>query len=74
MISRSGLRWYKNRVLFAYDMDSKSLLNAWKETTPNVPDQDGRRMTLTMCYVTASRLLLANSFRDLPPEARRRCR
>ena len=26
-------------------------------------------MTLTMCYVAASRLLLANSFRDLPPEA-----
>ena len=46
LIARSGLRWYKNRVLFAYDMDSKSLLNAWKETAPNVPDQDGRRMTL----------------------------
>ena len=36
LIARSGLRWYKNRVLFAYDMDSKSLLNAWKETAPNV--------------------------------------
>ena len=69
LIARSGLRWYKNRVLFAYDMDSKSLLNAWKETAPNVADDDGRRMTLTMCYVAASRLLLANSFRDLPPEA-----
>ena len=69
LIARSGLRWYKNRVLFAYDMDSKSLLNAWKETAPNVPDKDGRRMTLTMSYVVASRLLLANSFRYLPPEA-----
>jgi hypothetical protein len=69
LIARSGLRWYKNRVLFAYDMDSKSLLNAWKETAPNASDEDGRRMTLTMSYVTASRLLLANSFRDLPPEA-----
>jgi hypothetical protein len=56
-------------VLFAYDMDSKSLLNAWKETAPKVSDEDGRRMTLTMCYVASSRLLLANSFRDLPPEA-----
>ena len=69
LIARSGLRWYKNRVLFAYDMDSKSLLNAWKETAPAVSDVDGRRMTLTMCYVAASRLLLANSFRDLSPEA-----
>ncbi len=69
LIARSGLRWYKNRVLFAYDMDSKSLLNAWKQTAPNVSDEDGRRMTLTMSYVAASRLLLANSFRDLPPAA-----
>jgi hypothetical protein len=68
LIARSGLRWYKNRVLFAYDMDSKSLLNAWKETSPNITDEDGRRMALTMCYVAASRLLLANSFRDLPPD------
>lgn len=69
LIARSGLRWYKNRVLFAYDMDSKSLLNAWKETFPKVSEADGRRMTLTMCYVAASRLLLANLFRDLPAEA-----
>jgi len=69
LIARTGLRWYKNRVLFAYDMDSKSLLDAWKETAPKASDQDGRRMTLTMGYVAASRLLLANSFRDLPPEA-----
>ncbi len=69
LVARSGLRWYKNRVLFAYDMDSKSLLNAWKETAPAVSDVDGRRMTLTMCYVAASRLLLANSFRDLSAEA-----
>ncbi len=69
LVARSGLRWYKNRVLFAYDMDSKSLTNAWKETAPGVSDVDGRRMTLTMCYVAASRLLLANSFRDLPAEA-----
>jgi hypothetical protein len=69
LMARSGLRWYKNRVLFAYDMDSKSLLNAWKEAAPNASDEDGRRMTLTMCYVISSRLLLANSFRDLSPEA-----
>jgi hypothetical protein len=69
LIARSGLRWYKNRVLFAYDMDSKNMLDAWKEAAPKATDRDGRRMTLTMGYVAASRLLLANSFRDLSPEA-----
>jgi len=71
LIARSGLRWYKNRVLFAYDMDSKNIMNAWKDTMPGTSDRDGRRMTLTMSYVTASRLLLANSFRDFSPEALR---
>ncbi|HLA86221.1 MAG TPA: hypothetical protein VJL29_15645 [Thermoguttaceae bacterium] len=69
LIARSGLRWYKNRVLFAYDMDSKSLLDAWKQTSPGSTDRDGRRMMLTMSYVTASRLLMATSFRDLSREA-----
>jgi len=69
LVSRSGLRWYKNRVLFAYDMDGKNLLGGWKRPTFKGTDRDGRRMTLTMCYVAGSRLLLANSFRDLPPEA-----
>jgi hypothetical protein len=69
LLARTGLRWYKNRVLFAYDMDSKSLVNAWKDPSFQGTDEDGRRMTLTMAYVAASRLLLANSFRDLSPEA-----
>ena len=68
LVTRSGLRWYKNRVVLAYDMDSKELLNAWKTKGWKGSDQDGRRMTLTMAYVAASRLLIANSFRDLPPE------
>jgi hypothetical protein len=68
MVSRSGLRWYKNRVVLAYDMDSKELTSAWKVGGWNGTDQDGRRMLLTMAYVAASRLLLANSFRDLSPE------
>ena len=68
LVSRSGLRWYKNRVVIAYDMDSKSLTGAWKNRGWTGSDSDGRRMTLTMAYVAASRLLLANSFRDLKPE------
>jgi hypothetical protein len=67
-VSRSGLRWYKNRSVLAYDMDSKELNQAWKIGGWTGSDQDGRRMLLTMAYVAASRLLLANSFRDLSPE------
>ena len=69
LIARSGLRWYKNRVVIAYDMDAKDLLAGWKYEGFQGTDQDGRRMLLTMSYVTASRLLLGNSFRDLPPQA-----
>lgn len=30
LVSRSGQRWYKNRIVIRYDMDSKELSNAWK--------------------------------------------
>lgn len=65
LVSRSGLRWYKNRTVVAYDMDSKELTSAWKVDGWSGSDEDGRRMMLTMAYVAASRLLIANSFRDL---------
>ena len=53
----------------AYDMDGKDMLRGWKAEKFVGTDQDGRRMMLTMCYVAGSRLLLANSFRDMPTEA-----
>jgi hypothetical protein len=68
IVSRSGLRWYKNRVIYSYDMDSKELNSSWKSKDWNGDDKDGRRMMLTMAYVAASRLLTANSFRDLSKE------
>jgi hypothetical protein len=68
MVSRCGLRWYKNRVVCSYDMDAKNLLDGWKRPGFDVSDRDGRRMLLTMAYVAASRLLLATSFRDMPPD------
>lgn len=63
MVLRSGLRWYKNRVVVNYDMDAKNLIKAKPSDTP-----DGLQKLLTMSYVTASRLLLANSFGVLKPE------
>jgi hypothetical protein len=68
LLSRSALRWYKNRVVINYDMDSKELTSSWKIEGWNGTDADGRRMMLTMAYVAASRLLLANSFRDMSKE------
>jgi hypothetical protein len=68
LLTRSGLRWYKNRVVYNYDMDSKELTNGWRVKGWNGSDRDGRRMMLTMAYVAASRLLLANSFRELSKE------
>jgi hypothetical protein len=68
LVTRSGLRWYKNRVVINYDMDSKDLNNSWKIEGWTGSDRDGRRMMLTMASVAASRLLIANSFRDLSKE------
>jgi hypothetical protein len=68
MVSRSGLRWYKNRVVLNYDMDSKELNSSWKVKGFSGSDTDGRRMMLTMAAIAASRLLTANSFRDLSPD------
>ncbi len=69
MATRSGLRWYKNRVVMGYCMDSKDINNSWKVDGWSGSDQDGRRMMLTMACVASSRLLLANSFRDISREA-----
>ena len=57
MIMRTGLRWYKNRIIFNYDMDAKSLTKA----SPS-DSNDGINKLLTMSYISASRLLLGESF------------
>ena len=60
-VTRCGLRWYKNRVLYNQDTDSKNIVRL----------QDSRdkvRAVLTMAYVTTGRLLLANSFSQFSAE------
>jgi hypothetical protein len=59
VVTRCGLRWYKNRVVVNYDTDSKNLLKAAARS------RDELRSLLTMCYTTTGRLLLANSFTRL---------
>ncbi|MCX6997054.1 MAG: hypothetical protein NTV49_08190 [Kiritimatiellaeota bacterium] len=66
MVKRCGLRWYKTRTIYTYDMDSKTLLlkNLGAADRPDLR----RQSILTMLYVTAGRVLLADSFRTLTPE------
>ena len=61
VVTRCGLRWYKNRVVVNYDTDSKNIYRLQK-------NHDVVRNLLTMSYVTTGRLLLANSFKQLTPE------
>jgi len=61
VVTRCGLRWYKNRVVVNYDTDSK---NVWRLRD----DRDAVRSLFTMSYVTTGRLLLANSFSQLSEE------
>ncbi len=63
IVTRCALRWYKNRVVVNYDTDSKNLLR--------VKSRDELRSLLTMVYTVTGRLLLANSFTQLPPETLR---
>ena len=61
VVTRCGLRWYKNRVVVNYDTDSKNIYRLRE-------NRDLVRSLLTMSYVTTGRLLLANSFSQLTPE------
>jgi hypothetical protein len=59
MISISGLRWYKNRTVFNYYPDTKTV----HDVSPEI-----RRSMLTMVYLTSGRLDLASSFSLFTPE------
>jgi len=67
MVKRCALRWYKTRALYTYDMDSKTFFEPREGERPPLPAVR-RRAILTMLYVTAGRVLLADSFRTLTPE------
>ncbi|MFC1463008.1 hypothetical protein ACFLQU_05305, partial [Verrucomicrobiota bacterium] len=63
VISRAGLRWYKNRVMMNYDTDGKQVADEFARN-----GRDGVRAMFTMTYVASARLLLANSFTQMTPE------
>ena len=56
IVSKAGLRWYKNRVVINWDMDGKNPFHA----VPN--NRDGIRAMWTMAYVASGRMVLASSF------------
>ena len=62
MVSRNGLRWYKNRAAVCYDMDAKNMLRA------KPANRDGARAMLTMTYTVAGTMMLGGSFGRLTPE------
>jgi len=62
MVSISGLRWYKNRTVFNYYPDTKTV----HDLTPEV-----RKSMLTMVHLTSGRLDLATSFSLFTPEITR---
>ena len=59
MVSTDGLRWYKNRTVFNYYPDSKTVHGCSTEL---------RRSMLTMVYLTSGRIDLATSFSLFTPE------
>jgi hypothetical protein len=62
MVTRNGLRWYKNRVVMNYDMDGKNPFHA-------IPDnRDGVRSMFTMSYVVTGTLMMVPSFGRMTPE------
>ncbi len=65
MASRMGLRWYKNRVVFSYYPDSKSLYN--QKTKKPLPVDD-RITMLTQVGLLSGRLELATSFGSMTDE------
>jgi hypothetical protein len=63
MVTRTGLRWYKNRIIVNYDLDAKDPLKARP-----LSNNDGLKTLMTMCYVVSARFLMARGFYQLSPE------
>ncbi|MGV8880225.1 MAG: hypothetical protein ACOH2A_14485 [Sphingobacteriaceae bacterium] len=63
--SRMGLRWYKNRVVFSYYPDGKSLLDPG---TKKPLSTNARRTMLTQIGLISGRLELATAFENITKE------
>jgi hypothetical protein len=63
MVTRCGLRWYKDRVIVNYDLDAKDPLKARPAF-----NNDGLKTLMTMGYVVSARFLMARGFYQLSPD------
>lgn len=61
--SKTGLRWYKNRVAVNYDVDAKNPFDAFPSGT-----RDGVRAMFTMTYITSGRLEISKYFGRMTSE------
>ncbi len=59
-VSKTGLRWYKNRMVANYDCDPINPYHAYPTTT-----RDGWRAALTMTYTTSGRLEIGKYFEKM---------
>ncbi|MBK5262067.1 MAG: hypothetical protein JJE17_05760 [Peptostreptococcaceae bacterium] len=61
--SKTGLRWYKNRVAINFDIDAKNPFDV-------VPfgSRDGVQAMFTMTYITSGRLEISKYFGEMTPE------
>ncbi|MCP4451547.1 MAG: hypothetical protein GY809_08800, partial [Planctomycetes bacterium] len=65
MATRMGLRWYKNRVVFSYYPDGKSM---FKQRSKEPLPVSQRRTLLTIIGLLSGRLELGTSFGSMSPE------
>lgn len=69
MVTKAGLRWYKNRVIYNYDIEAKTFYQKNKETGKfEALEPYKLQSLLTMNYVVSGRLLMATSFSMMTPE------
>jgi hypothetical protein len=64
-VAKTGLRWYKNRVVVNYDCDPVNPFHVYPADT-----RDGWRAALTMTTTTSGRLEIGKYFEKLTPEMR----
>lgn len=62
-VSKTGLRWYKNRVVTNYDHDPINPDNIFPEDS-----KDGWRTTITMTFITSGRMEIGKYFEDMTSE------
>ena len=62
-ITKTGLRWYKNRVVANYDHDPINPYHIYPENT-----RDGWRAAITMTYTTSGRMEIGKYFEKMTSE------